>query len=238
MVKIGRNDPCSCGSGKKRKRCCLAAHAPSGTRAATPDPSSQRRSQQLEVHALQDHYHEAMAAHRLDEAEAVARQLLLRFPAWIDGHERLAEVAAARNDHAAATRCYRQAALGMTPAEPNYDPAYVPYLLYRADVHARLARGVEPSHFDELADSVAGDLIRGDLDDVLLGIEDLLLRDPGHHVPIERRGQLLEIRGDLSGAARDFREAAALARARRVDQAHLDYLIRRADVIDPPVSRA
>jgi hypothetical protein len=33
MAKIGRNDPCPCGSGKKHKRCCLAA------RAANPAPA-------------------------------------------------------------------------------------------------------------------------------------------------------------------------------------------------------
>src|SRR5207244_424145 len=27
--KIGRNDPCPCGSGKKYKHCCLPGHAPS-----------------------------------------------------------------------------------------------------------------------------------------------------------------------------------------------------------------
>lgn len=238
MVKIGRNDPCPCGSGKKQKKCCLAAPAPCESCATAPGRSPQSRRQQLDIDELQERYYEAMAAHRLDDAEVVARELLHRFPAWIDGHERLAEVSAARADHATATHHYRQAASGMTPAEPNYDPAYVPYLLYRADVHARLARGVKPSHFDDLADSVAGDLIRGDLDDVLLGIEDLLRRDPDHHVPVERRGQLLEIRGDRSGAARNFREAAALARARRVDPAHVDYLTRRADVLDPPASRS
>jgi len=48
MTKPGRNDPCSCGSGKKYKRCCLAkdeeadAHSPSrqrhGGKSATPLP--------------------------------------------------------------------------------------------------------------------------------------------------------------------------------------------------------
>ena len=27
MVKIGRNDPCPCGSGKKYKRCCMKKKA-------------------------------------------------------------------------------------------------------------------------------------------------------------------------------------------------------------------
>lgn len=30
--KLGRNDPCSCGSGKKYKQCCLPKKAPGGRR--------------------------------------------------------------------------------------------------------------------------------------------------------------------------------------------------------------
>ena len=30
--KIGRNDPCPCGSGKKYKQCCLLKKAPGGKR--------------------------------------------------------------------------------------------------------------------------------------------------------------------------------------------------------------
>lgn len=30
--KLGRNDPCSCGSGKKYKSCCLPKKAPGGKR--------------------------------------------------------------------------------------------------------------------------------------------------------------------------------------------------------------
>jgi tetratricopeptide (TPR) repeat protein len=224
MPELGRNDPCPCGSGKKYKKCCLVA----GVRPLPPEP----------IDDLLGLYFDAMEGNLLDEAEAVARQLLERFPARIDGHERLAEVYAARRDHVRAADHYRQAAAGMIPAEPNYDPGYVPYLLYTADVHSRLARGAKPSEFDEMADSVAGDLIRGELDRALEGIADLFARDPGHHVAVERRGQLLEIRHDCRGAARDFREAAAIARGRAVDPAHVAYLIARADVLDPSASQS
>jgi hypothetical protein len=36
-MKVGRNTPCPCGSGKKFKKCCLAAGA-SGTATARPSP--------------------------------------------------------------------------------------------------------------------------------------------------------------------------------------------------------
>ena len=38
MAKIGRNDPCPCGSGEKLKRCCLAE--PSAAKPALEPPSS------------------------------------------------------------------------------------------------------------------------------------------------------------------------------------------------------
>lgn len=39
MGKAGRNEPCSCGSGKKYKRCCLRAAAQPARPAHQPDPS-------------------------------------------------------------------------------------------------------------------------------------------------------------------------------------------------------
>ena len=35
MAKIGRNDPCPCGSGKKYKKCCMASDE-AAARAARP----------------------------------------------------------------------------------------------------------------------------------------------------------------------------------------------------------
>jgi tetratricopeptide (TPR) repeat protein len=218
MSKTGRNAPCPCGSGKKLKKCCADAR-----------PASQPRGE------LASESRPSLAS---AEAEESAREELARFPERIDGHEYLAAVFEARGDHTAAAKHYRCAAAGMTPAEPSYDPAYVPYLLYRADVHTRLSLGVQVTHFDKLTDSVAGDLIRGDLDEAALQIEVLLLGAPDHHVVIERRGQLREIRGDRAGAACDFREAAALSRAHRVDAAHIDYLTTRAAWLDPSPPRA
>ena len=36
MVKIGRNDPCFCGSGKKFKKCCLGTHTSAPARPVIP----------------------------------------------------------------------------------------------------------------------------------------------------------------------------------------------------------
>lgn len=68
MKKIGRNDPCSCGSGKKYKQCCQTRHEISPTPAtASPEAPAPRL---LQV-ALAHHQ-----AGRLSEAEAIYRQIL------------------------------------------------------------------------------------------------------------------------------------------------------------------
>ena len=103
MAKIGRNDPCLCGSGLKYKRCCL----PRETAAAAP----------VEIVGEDDELDEAsnrpielIDAGRLDEAEQAARDLLRRFPEVYDGLERLAMVYAARGDRVRAAEYYRKAA--------------------------------------------------------------------------------------------------------------------------------
>jgi len=47
MAKIGRNDPCLCGSGKKFKKCCLITDANTPARAAIP-------SIKIEVEKIQE----------------------------------------------------------------------------------------------------------------------------------------------------------------------------------------
>ena len=47
MAKIGRNDPCFCGSGKKFKRCCLTTGASAPARSAIP-------SVKIEVEKIQE----------------------------------------------------------------------------------------------------------------------------------------------------------------------------------------
>ena len=42
MAKIGRNDPCPCGSGKKYKKCCLASDE-AAARPALPAAVPERR---------------------------------------------------------------------------------------------------------------------------------------------------------------------------------------------------
>ena len=148
MPKIGRNDPCPCGSGKKYKHCCLdkdraAELAPAVRRrvALQAQKASQvalRKDYQEELLESQAALHEAQAldaasnavvdlvhAGRLDEAEQAARELLARYPEVHDGHDRLGMVHEARGQFREAADCYRKV-IEFTRANPDdYDAGFV-----------------------------------------------------------------------------------------------------------------
>jgi tetratricopeptide (TPR) repeat protein len=119
MAKIGRNDPCHCGSGLKYKRCCLpreeTAAARAVARAREAAPSGPTTSEEIvwEDDGLDEASNrpiDLIDAGRLDEAEQAAHDLLQRYPQVHDGLERLAMVYAARGDRIRAAEYYRKAA--------------------------------------------------------------------------------------------------------------------------------
>ncbi len=117
MAKIGRNAPCSCGSGKKYKRCCLAVHQAEQAAARTSAASETVRLppalvlddyEQLEP--LSNRVLDLIDEQRLDEAEKLCLDLQSRFPDASDGIERLGHVYEARGDPTTAAAHYRKAA--------------------------------------------------------------------------------------------------------------------------------
>jgi hypothetical protein len=128
MAKIGRNDPCPCGSGQKYKRCCLTRDeaAAAADRAATRARAVEPAAAPFEILSDDDGLDDAsnvvvdlIDAGRLDEAEQAAQDLLARYPDVHDGLERVAMVAAARGDRARAAEYYRKAA-DFVHAHANY----------------------------------------------------------------------------------------------------------------------
>jgi len=126
MAKIGRNDPCPCGSGKKYKKCCMASDE-GAARAARPAAVVARRpslASYVEEDNERDELTEAsnrvvdmVQAGNLDTAEQAAHELLARFPDVHDGYDRLGMVCEARGDYRQAVdRLETQA--NTTPAEP------------------------------------------------------------------------------------------------------------------------
>ena len=135
MAKIGRNDPCACGSGKKYKKCCLASDE-AAARAARPAPAAvpERRpslASYVQEHDQLDELTEAsnavvdmVQAGNLDAAEQAAHDLLARFPDVHDGYDRLGMVCEARGDRRQAADYYRKAIDVIRNHPENYDPAF------------------------------------------------------------------------------------------------------------------
>ena len=133
MAKPGRNDRCPCGSGKKYKSCCLMKDEAAdrerltAAQAARDQRAAEERQRLREARAalmaklagadddFDDDLTEASNAvldlirdGRLDEAEAAARDLLVRYPEVSDGWDRLGMVHEARGENRKAADCYRQ----------------------------------------------------------------------------------------------------------------------------------
>jgi tetratricopeptide (TPR) repeat protein len=132
MAKPGRNDRCPCGSGKKYKQCCLmkdeaaereqaaAAQAGHDERAAAKRLEVQQFKAEITASLSRDDDDEdeldtlskavirLIRDGKLDEADAAARDLQVRFPEVPDGWERLGTVHEARGDNRRAADCYRQ----------------------------------------------------------------------------------------------------------------------------------
>jgi tetratricopeptide (TPR) repeat protein len=128
MSKVGRNDPCPCGSGKKFKRCCLdrleAEAQIERQRAERERLVAERESLAAELEAAKAALHESkifeqvdrlservllhIKKGQLDEAEAAARHLMAEFPDEPLGTERLGEVYEARGRRQEAAEAYRR----------------------------------------------------------------------------------------------------------------------------------
>ena len=142
MAKIGRNDPCPCGSGQKYKRCCLPRDEATAAERAAADRAAalvdERSAADAPIHAEDDGLDDAsnvvidlIDAGRLDEAEQAAHDLLERYPQVHDGLERLAMVCAARGDRVRAAEYYRKAADFVHAHADLYDPKMEIYLRRR-----------------------------------------------------------------------------------------------------------
>ncbi len=111
MARVGRNDPCPCGSGRKYKKCCLEADGqrPAAGVDRSSGPSAAVETVVTELDELSNSVIGLVHAGDLGAAEAACRQLQQRYPDQVDGIWRLATVQEARGDRLAAARCYREA---------------------------------------------------------------------------------------------------------------------------------
>jgi len=122
MAKIGRNEPCPCGSGKKYKNCCLAADETAAAAAredqrrhASPPPTRGRAvgwgpPVDDDLDQLSNDTVDLIDAGKLEEAERLCHRLLDDFPDVPDGHMRLGHLFRARGEPKKAAQHLRLAA--------------------------------------------------------------------------------------------------------------------------------
>jgi tetratricopeptide (TPR) repeat protein len=131
MAKIGRNDPCACGSGKKYKKCCMAsdeaaalAAQPAAVPVHRPSLASLFHDERDELTEASNAVGDMVHAGNLDAAEQAAHDLLRHFPDVHDGYDRLGMVYEARGDHRQAADYYRRAITVIRDHPDNYDPGF------------------------------------------------------------------------------------------------------------------
>jgi tetratricopeptide (TPR) repeat protein len=108
MTKIGRNDACPCGSGKKYKRCCLAKDEEAEGATLLFNPFGFRDDCSDELANASNAALALIDAGKLDEAEQAAHELLKRFPGAHDGYARLGLVYEVRGAHRQAIDYYQK----------------------------------------------------------------------------------------------------------------------------------
>jgi tetratricopeptide (TPR) repeat protein len=167
MAKAGRNDPCPCGSGKKYKKCCLPTeetaalevHAKAQAEREARAAADRLRDRQIRAEmrarwaaddtgadgdpldAASNAVIDLIEAGKLEEAEAAARDLLVRYPDVHDGWDRLGMVYEARSNSREAADCYRKV-IDLLRQHPDYaDPEM-------AEDYAKLVAKLDPPAAD------------------------------------------------------------------------------------------
>jgi len=113
--KLGRNDKCPCGSGKKYKHCCLPKDE-TARRVAAPKANSSAKpapwigEDEDDIDELSNHVNDLIRAGKLVDAEAGLQTLQTRYPGMIDRFERLGQLREAQGRLAEAAEAYSHAA--------------------------------------------------------------------------------------------------------------------------------
>ena len=145
MARIGRNEPCPCGSGKKYKQCCLVKDAAAGSaptvaaQAADHLPHHHPRfckDCNANIDAAARGVLALIDAGKLDAAEQAAQAMMMRWPDIHDGYDCFGMVCEARGNNRKAADYYRKV-IAMARKEPSFYeddfPEYYEKLIRRLD---------------------------------------------------------------------------------------------------------
>ena len=138
MAKIGRNNRCPCGSGKKYKQCCLAKDEAAQRSTFVAAPAADHLPHHhprlcshcnAEIDAVANAVIANIDAGKLDDAEHAAQKLVEQWPDVHDGYDCLGMVRQARGDNRQAVEYYRKVAVFARQDPSLYDPEFEDYYL-------------------------------------------------------------------------------------------------------------
>lgn len=123
MAKIGRNQPCPCGSGKKYKRCCWDRDRAARVNSATAPSPHAHHFAETELDRLSNRVVDLIDEGRLDEADAACETLRTRYPEVHDWLMRKAMVHEARGNTQLAIEYYERTLAWMDEHPEDFEPA-------------------------------------------------------------------------------------------------------------------
>jgi radical SAM superfamily enzyme YgiQ (UPF0313 family)/Flp pilus assembly protein TadD len=208
-VKLGRNDPCPCGSGKKYKRChgMLEVHPALRPQRQQPQATTHSTLGQQEIGALMSLFDQQ----RYSEAELLARSMTTRFPhygfIW-----KVLGVALKQMGRNADALVSMQKAVALTPTDPDASNIlgvilYDMKRLDEAEASYRRALKAKPDHVE--AHSNLGNILKdtGRLAEAELNYRRALQMRPDYAVAHYNLGIVLKDLGRLGEAEASYRRA-------------------------------
>lgn len=204
MNKIGRNDACPCGSGKKYKQCCMRG---TDSKPADSAPPPLPTSQLLQL-ALAQHM-----AGKLDEAEAVYRDVLKREPRNAAAWHLTGVAAGDRGDLVKAIE-YIGKAIALDGNNHSFH-ANLGRMLSFAERHAEaeasyrkaLALAADRAYHDNLGNALRN---QEKHEEAEASYRRAIAADPGFASAYRNLGDLQQLQGNITDAFGSYRQALAL----------------------------
>ncbi len=229
MNKIGRNDPCACGSGKKYKHCC--ANKPPATQV-----NSQAQQQQLANALLAAH--QFLQAGQPAQAEAICHQILQAIPSQADALHLLGVIALRDGNIEQAVR-YLSQAVRLNRGNPQFiaNLGFAYHEQGQLDLavnNYRKAIALNPDYVDAHYNLHAALLDSKNLKPSITCLEQVLRLNPNDMDARFMLGLLLDYAGEATAAETHFRQAEQSA---GVFKARLDAwcYIKETSAALPPI---
>ncbi|MGZ3159642.1 MAG: tetratricopeptide repeat protein, partial [Burkholderiaceae bacterium] len=209
MNKIGRNDPCHCGSGKKYKQCCMQREEGiSSNQAAQPVPRTVQISRALQT-ALEHHQ-----SGRFADAETIYRQILKIDPVNFDALHMLGVLAHQVGQHAQAIDIISQA-IRLDASDPlahnNLGNAYRAMgRQEEALASFQKALSIKPDFYQVQNNVGETYRVMGRLDEALASFQKVLSLDPQYAEAHNNMGLVMQSQGKLDDALRCFNTALSI----------------------------